>query len=192
MTGGSRTMRGRGAGGPMQAPAGSPVAGTEVAPRAAPLVRCRSARRPHPRRIHGVSDAQRTSRPCCPRTGCSRRRQAFRTAPSSTDPSIYERAAADPEAFWAEQADRLAWSRRWDTVMEWTAALGQLVRRAGAERLVQLPGPSRRGRRRRQGRLPLGGRARRRADDHVRASCWTRCAGSRTPCGRSASARATA
>jgi acetyl-CoA synthetase len=37
-----------------------------------------------------------------------------------SDPSIYERAAADPDAFWAEQADRLAWFRRWDTVMSWT------------------------------------------------------------------------
>ena len=36
------------------------------------------------------------------------------------DPSIYERASADPEAFWAEQAGELEWSRRWDTVMEWT------------------------------------------------------------------------
>jgi acetyl-CoA synthetase len=36
------------------------------------------------------------------------------------DPSIYDRAAADPEGFWAEQADRLTWFRRWDTVMQWT------------------------------------------------------------------------
>jgi acetyl-CoA synthetase len=36
------------------------------------------------------------------------------------DPSIYERAEADPEGFWAEQADRLTWFRRWETVMEWT------------------------------------------------------------------------
>jgi hypothetical protein len=36
------------------------------------------------------------------------------------DPAIYDRAAADPEGFWAEQADALQWSRRWDTVMEWT------------------------------------------------------------------------
>ena len=36
-----------------------------------------------------------------------------------SDPAIYERAAQDPESFWAEQADRLVWSRRWDTVMEW-------------------------------------------------------------------------
>ena len=36
------------------------------------------------------------------------------------DRSIYERAAADPEAFWAEQADRISWFRRWDEVMSWT------------------------------------------------------------------------
>jgi acetyl-CoA synthetase len=36
------------------------------------------------------------------------------------DRSIYERAEADHEAFWAEQADRLTWFRRWDTVMNWT------------------------------------------------------------------------
>jgi acetyl-CoA synthetase len=37
-----------------------------------------------------------------------------------TDPGIYDRATADHEAFWAEQADRLTWYRTWDTVMEWT------------------------------------------------------------------------
>jgi acetyl-CoA synthetase len=35
------------------------------------------------------------------------------------DPGIYERAAADPEAFWAEQASTLEWTRPWDTVLEW-------------------------------------------------------------------------
>jgi acetyl-CoA synthetase len=33
------------------------------------------------------------------------------------DASIYGRAEADFEAFWAEQAERLAWYRRWDSVM---------------------------------------------------------------------------
>jgi acetyl-CoA synthetase len=37
-----------------------------------------------------------------------------------SDPSIYARAEADPEAFWAEQAERLTWFTRWDTVMDWT------------------------------------------------------------------------
>jgi acetyl-CoA synthetase len=35
------------------------------------------------------------------------------------DASIYERAANDFEGFWAEQAERLSWYRRWDTVLEW-------------------------------------------------------------------------
>jgi acetyl-CoA synthetase len=35
------------------------------------------------------------------------------------DPEIYERAAADPEAFWAEMAERLTWFKGWDTVMDW-------------------------------------------------------------------------
>ena len=38
-----------------------------------------------------------------------------------SDPSVYERANADHQAFWAEQADRLTWFRRWDRVMNWTA-----------------------------------------------------------------------
>jgi acetyl-CoA synthetase len=31
----------------------------------------------------------------------------------------YERAAADPEAFWAEQAERLSWAEKWDRVLDW-------------------------------------------------------------------------
>jgi acetyl-CoA synthetase len=36
------------------------------------------------------------------------------------DPEIYERADADPEGFWADQAERLTWFKKWDRVMEWT------------------------------------------------------------------------
>jgi acetyl-CoA synthetase len=43
----------------------------------------------------------------------------FRSNALWRDPSIYERAAADPEGFWAEQAEALDWFERWDTVMEW-------------------------------------------------------------------------
>ena len=35
------------------------------------------------------------------------------------DPEIYERAAAEPEAFWAEKAGELEWMRSWDTVLDW-------------------------------------------------------------------------
>ena len=34
----------------------------------------------------------------------------------------YERAAADRLGFWEEQADRLDWDRRWDTVLDWDDA----------------------------------------------------------------------
>jgi acetyl-CoA synthetase len=45
---------------------------------------------------------------------------AFTANAVVNDPAIYERAAADPEGFWAEQAERLTWFKRWDTVLEWT------------------------------------------------------------------------
>src|SRR5262245_29123723 len=32
----------------------------------------------------------------------------------------YDRAQADRLAFWAEQADRLHWHRRWDQVLDWS------------------------------------------------------------------------
>jgi len=36
------------------------------------------------------------------------------------DRSVYEHAEADFQGFWAEQAERLTWSKTWDTVMDWT------------------------------------------------------------------------
>ncbi len=32
---------------------------------------------------------------------------------------IYNRAAADPEAFWASVAENLYWFKKWDTVLKW-------------------------------------------------------------------------
>jgi acetyl-CoA synthetase len=37
-----------------------------------------------------------------------------------SDPGIYARGNADHEAFWAEQAAQLTWTKPWDTVMTWT------------------------------------------------------------------------
>jgi len=34
---------------------------------------------------------------------------------------LHRRSVEDPEAFWAEEAERLSWFRRWDTVLEWRA-----------------------------------------------------------------------
>src|SRR3954451_10497161 len=38
-----------------------------------------------------------------------------------TDPGIYQRAAADPEAFWAGFARELEWMTPWTRVLEWNA-----------------------------------------------------------------------
>ena len=43
----------------------------------------------------------------------------FRRRALWNDPAVYERAAADPESFWAEQAESLAWFKKWDRVSEW-------------------------------------------------------------------------
>jgi acetyl-CoA synthetase len=47
--------------------------------------------------------------------------EAFRREALWSDGSIYERASADPEAFWAEQAGTLAWFQPWERVMDWDA-----------------------------------------------------------------------
>jgi acetyl-CoA synthetase len=43
----------------------------------------------------------------------------FTARANANDPAIYETAAADPEAFWAEQARALDWDQYWHTVCEW-------------------------------------------------------------------------
>ncbi|WP_303797754.1 acetate--CoA ligase [Alicyclobacillus macrosporangiidus] len=45
--------------------------------------------------------------------------EAFRAQANFNDPSIYERAAADPEAYWAEQAQHLTWFEPFTKVLEW-------------------------------------------------------------------------
>ena len=35
--------------------------------------------------------------------------------------ALHERSLKDPEGFWAEQAETLLWSRKWDRVLEWKA-----------------------------------------------------------------------
>ncbi len=48
-----------------------------------------------------------------------RPRPEFTSEANVSDPTIYEKAAADPEAFWAEQARELEWFTPWETVLEW-------------------------------------------------------------------------
>jgi acetyl-CoA synthetase len=43
---------------------------------------------------------------------------AFRAQALLSDPSVYEQAAADSQAWWAQQAESLDWFERWDTVLD--------------------------------------------------------------------------
>ncbi len=45
----------------------------------------------------------------------------WRETAHAADPSVYARAAADPEAFWADFARELEWIQPWTTVLEWKA-----------------------------------------------------------------------
>ena len=44
---------------------------------------------------------------------------AFRERAVVSDPSVYE-AEADPEAFWAQQAESLHWFEKWNRVLDWS------------------------------------------------------------------------
>jgi acetyl-CoA synthetase len=46
--------------------------------------------------------------------------EEFRARAVVRDRSVFEEADADHEAFWAAQAEQLAWFTPWDSVMEWT------------------------------------------------------------------------
>ncbi len=45
--------------------------------------------------------------------------EGFRQRALTRDEAIYGEAEADFEGFWASQAERLSWFRRWDRVLEW-------------------------------------------------------------------------
>jgi acetyl-CoA synthetase len=45
--------------------------------------------------------------------------QTWKTNANISDPAVYDRAAADPEAFWEGFARELEWMRPWDEVVRW-------------------------------------------------------------------------
>ena len=47
--------------------------------------------------------------------------EAWTRAAIVSDSAVYERAAADPESFWAEFARELEWIEPWSQVLEWTS-----------------------------------------------------------------------
>jgi acetyl-CoA synthetase len=43
----------------------------------------------------------------------------FRAGAAVSSPAVYEPAAADMPRYWAEQADKLEWIARYETVLDW-------------------------------------------------------------------------
>ena len=50
---------------------------------------------------------------------------AWRSTAVANDPGVYERAARDPEGFWAALARELEWMKPWDTVLKWDPPYAQ-------------------------------------------------------------------
>ena len=65
--------------------------------------------------ISALLDEQRTFPPS----------EEFTRTANIRDRGIYEQAAADPEAFWKEQAEQLEWIEPFHTVLEWNAPVAK-------------------------------------------------------------------
>ena len=108
------------------------------------------------------------------------------------DPEIYERAAADPLAWWEEQARALHWFSEWDTTLDdskppfYKWFCGGTINAS-----LQLPGPPRRGGARRPRRAALARRGGQHARRRRTASCTATSCASPTRCATRASSRAT-
>jgi len=88
--------------------------------------------------------------------------EQFRKAAQVSGEWIYDEAATDRLGFWAQQARELHWHTPFTTVLDDSnPPFYRWFTDGSAQRLVQLPGPPRRGGPWRQGRVPLGRRGRR-------------------------------
>ncbi len=67
--------------------------------------------KPHEPTIDALLDERRSFPPT----------ESFRSNANANDPSIWEKASADPEAFWEGWARQLDWHQPWDKVLEWNA-----------------------------------------------------------------------
>ena len=74
---------------------------------------------------------------------------------------LFDHAKDNPEDFWAEQAESLAWIKRWDKVLVWNEPHAQWFVGGKLNVSAQLPRPSSRRAAPQQGRAHLGRRTRR-------------------------------
>jgi Acetyl-coenzyme A synthetase N-terminus len=69
--------------------------------------------------------------------------QEFRERALLKDPAVYEQAAADPQAWWARQAEELHWFQRWTRVLDDDdPPFYRWLHGRHPQRVLQLPGPS--------------------------------------------------
>src|SRR4051812_50171821 len=47
--------------------------------------------------------------------------------------ALYDRSISDPDGFWAEQADRITWFKKWDKVSRWDFHTGKIEWFIGGE-----------------------------------------------------------
>ena len=102
----------------------------------------------------------------------------FAAQANASDPGIYERADADPEAWWGSWAEKLDWIEPFEEILDWSEPPfakwftgGKLNVSANCLDRHVAAGA------RRPGRLPLGGRGRRPARRSPTPGCSTRPSG---------------
>ncbi len=98
---------------------GRPGARREVRVQPANLAELAKVQRPYDSRLCPKST------PCSRKIDAFPRRRSGDPAPSCRDPAIYDRAAANPEAFWADFARELEWIRPWNEVVRWNSPNAQ-------------------------------------------------------------------
>ena len=91
----------------------------------------------------------------------------FAAQANVNDPAIYERAATDLKASGPSEAAKLDWFEPWDTVLEWDPPFAKWFI-GGQLNVSSTASTATSSRRRRQGRVLLGGGAGRPADNHLR------------------------
>ncbi len=96
--------------------------------------------------------------------------EAFRSAANVSSPEVYARAAKDYEAFWAECARALVWSKRFTKVLEWAPPRAKWFSDGELNASVNCVDRHVSGSRRDKAGHRLGGRARRYAHAHLCAA----------------------
>lgn len=67
---------------------------------------------------------------------------SFQEQANINDPSIYEKASQDPEAYWADWASKLSWMKPWEKVLDWHPPYAKWFVGGENQCICQLSGPT--------------------------------------------------